>query len=90
MLAAGFLYWATKTPLYKTDAEDWRSQLLSSNDPSISSLEPSYDNNYWAANVVLYHATGDKMYLQVSVFLPAMAMCLSHAVSYAIHDMDWQ
>ena len=65
MLAAGFLYWATKTPLYKADAEAWQSQLQSTNDPSITNLEPSYDNNYWAANVVMYRATGDKAYLQV-------------------------
>ena len=70
MLAAGFLFWATKTPLYLADAEEWQSQLVSTNDPSVSTLAPSYDNNYWAANVALYHITGDKSYRDVSPACP--------------------
>ena len=65
MLAAGFLYWATELPMYKTDAEAWADQLASTNDPSTVNFSPSYDNNYWAANVVMYHATHDKRYLKV-------------------------
>ena len=66
MLAAGFLYWATKLPVYKIDAETWADQLLSTTDPSTINFSPSYDNNYWAANAVMYHTTHDKRYLQVS------------------------